>query len=661
MNEKKTGSVKKTELGSVLLVLIILSLIFFRTSIFQFPSHLHAWTQSDRYALAIGYVENGMALFMPSTYNLSPKYPPLKPLSEEKGITKADLPLVEYISAAVMKIAGKKEPFIYRTITLIIGITGLMFLFAMFRKAGGSFLLSLLTVLFAFFTPVFTYYLNGFIPSIPAFSFTLAATFFYTAYLQNKHFRNFAFSISFFTLAALIRPPFIMPMLAVILVQIFFGFRKTKKLGTEIIIASAGLLIFAAFQMYNFWLGKTFGSLFISNLMPAGNISDFINLVNVSWNNWKFEYLSEVHYALMVMSLILILLYPKKLKDPVFGPVLLVATLSFFAAILYLFAMAQQFPNHDYYFLDSFFFPLIIITGTGFALPATDAILRKTILILVVIISGILMFIESKNVLKERYTTHTWDRTEMARQLFDGSAEMLSKNNIPKDARILVLDAYTTNVPLLLLERKGYTVINTSREEIEEGLKKGFNYITIPNKTLASDVIRNYPELSEWLVPVANNGKVGLYTTDKTSAEKHLSELLIPDESLLVFSHPGSQFVCLKPEEEFMPLIDTSLLLTNEKTLSLLFESEGSSLNAVNGLHLVMDITSQDGFRHYDSFPLAPFYEGKTNAVKMEVFLNIPSINQVDTKLKCYIWNPSKNEICIRNSKLYLTKYDSHK
>ncbi|MDP2237335.1 MAG: glycosyltransferase family 39 protein [Bacteroidales bacterium] len=661
MNEKKSVSVNKTELSIVFLILSALSIVFFSASIFQFPSHLHAWTQSDRYALAIGYVDNGMALFLPSTNNLHPKYPPAKPLNNPKGITKADLPVVEYISAAVMKITGKNHPFIFRITTLLIGLAGLMFLFALFRKSGGSFILSLLTVLFAFFAPAFTYYLNGFIPSIPALSFALAAIFFYTSYLQNNRFSNFAISVGLFCLAALIRPPFIMPLIAVIMVQIFFGFRKGKNLKNEIIAATSGLFVFGVFQIYNFWLGQNFGSLFISNLMPAGNIAEFIDLTALSWNKWKFEYFSEVHYALMITAGLLLFLFRKKLKDKVFGRLALIATLTLLASFVYLFAMALQFPNHDYYFLDSFFLPLILLTGTGFALPASDSILRKIILTLVTIVAGILMFNASRAVQKARYTTHSWDRTEMIRQLFEGSSDLLAENQIPLDAKILVLDAYTSNVPLLLLNRKGYTVINTDSTELAEGLKSIFDYIAIPNRTLASDVIRNYPSLSQWLVPVANNGKIGLFSLDKSAAEKPFIELLMPDKLHLVYAEQDSTMSCLKPDDAFLPLIDTTFSFQNNSDFSILFESFATSEQAINGLHFVLDITSEDGSRHYDSFPLSPFFEGNKSVAKMEVFLNIPSINQVDTKLKCYIWNPGKNEICFNKNRLYFTKYDSHK
>jgi|GEM_PF-2309224 len=661
MNEKKSGSVYKTELSIVFLILTTLSVVFFRLSIFQFPSHLHAWTQSDRYALAIGYVDNGMALFLPSTYNLQPKYPPAKPLKTAKGITKADLPVVEYISAAIMKTTGKNDPFFFRITTLLLGLTGLIFLFALFRKAGGSFMLSLLTVLFAFFAPAFTYYLNGFIPSIPAFSFALAAMFFYTSYLQNNRIRNFAISIGLFCLAALVRPPFIMPMIAVILVQMFFGFRHHKKLKHEIIVASSGLFVFGVFQIYNFWLGQNFGSLFISSLMPAGNITEFIDLIGLSWNKWNFEYLSEVHYALMITAGLLLILFRKKLNDKVFGRLAFVGTLTLLASFVYLFAMAQQFPNHDYYFLDSFFLPLILLTGTGLALPASDSILRKVILTLVVFVAGFLMFNASTTVQKARYTTHSWDRTETTRQLFEGSSDLLAENHIPQDAKILVLDAYTSNVPLLLLNRKGYTVINTDSTELEDGLKRDFDYIAIPNRTLASDVIRNYPVLSQWLVPVANNGKIGLFSLDKASAEKPFIQLLMPDKLQLFYADHDSTMLCLKPEDTYLPLIDSTFSIQNNFNFSILFESFATSEQAINGLHFVLDITSADGSRHYDSFPLSSFFEGNKQAAKMEVFLNIPSINQVDTKLKCYIWNPGKNEICFRNTKVYFTKYDSHK
>src|SRR5437868_5106376 len=98
-------------------ILISLSVFFFRNSISLFPSFIHAWTQSDRYALALGFLNNRFDFFHPQTFNL---------ISID-GITRVDFPIHEYIVALVMKVSGIHEPVVFRIYTLLYALTGLIF------------------------------------------------------------------------------------------------------------------------------------------------------------------------------------------------------------------------------------------------------------------------------------------------------------------------------------------------------------------------------------------------------------------------------------------------------------------------------------------------------------------------------------------------------
>ena len=57
--------------------------------------------------------------------------------------------------------------------------------------------------------------------------------------------------------------------------------------------------------------------------------------------------------------------------------------------------------------------------------------------------AGVLFFIFSQKVQAERYSTGPWDRTEITRQNFIGAEAYLDKIGIPKEAKILVIDAFT--------------------------------------------------------------------------------------------------------------------------------------------------------------------------------------------------------------------------
>src|SRR5438067_11466151 len=81
----------------------VLSFYFFHKRITLFPSFHHSWSQSDRYALAIGFLRNGLDFFHPQTFNLI----------TTNGITQVDFPIHDYLVALMMKLTGVHQPFIF--------------------------------------------------------------------------------------------------------------------------------------------------------------------------------------------------------------------------------------------------------------------------------------------------------------------------------------------------------------------------------------------------------------------------------------------------------------------------------------------------------------------------------------------------------------------
>lgn len=659
----KPGSIKTSEFIAVLLILMALSIGFYHAHIQKFPSHVHAWTQSDRYALAIGFVENGMNPLLPSTPNLYPKYPPKNGLTTYEGITRVDFPLIEYLSAVAMKMANSKHPSIFRLIVLTIGLIGLLYLFAFFRLLGSTFFLSLLMTIFTFTAPVFTYYLNGFIPSIPALAFSFAAFYYYLRYLQENKIQKFILSLIFLTLAALIRMPFLMPLIAVFIVQIVYSRNSNGKTLFEISLLMAALLTVISYLIYNNYLGNKYGSMFISHLMPASGMNQFFELASQAWNKWMFHYFSLTHYAIIGVAAFLYLYYfIKKPRLDGSEKLVFISVLTLGAAVLFLSVMVRQFPDHDYYLLDSFFLPIVLFIGIGFShLKISNKFMAAAVAICAFMVSA-LMIRSSAKIQSERYTTHPWDRTEMTRLNFQNSAEWLDENNISPQARLLVLDAYTSNVPLILMERNGFTVINTSKKEIESALSLPFDFIVTQNRTLFSDVIRNFPLLARWLVPVANNEKIGLYTLDYNAEQKSLFQLVAPNDTTKrqLIDYPFER--CLRNGEAFLPLLDTLITLNEEGSWALVFESTAFSASRVNeGLHFVLDISNTGGYHYYDSSPISSFFENTTKENSIQVFMNIPSKNTTQVKLKCYLWNPGNSEPCFQFSAVYLLKYQYSK
>ena len=89
------------------IVIIGFGLTFQYKYLNEFPSHIHAWAQADRYALSLGFLENGLDFFKPQTYIYNHQFPHKWEVPSETSITAVDFPIHDYVVPAVlMKITG---------------------------------------------------------------------------------------------------------------------------------------------------------------------------------------------------------------------------------------------------------------------------------------------------------------------------------------------------------------------------------------------------------------------------------------------------------------------------------------------------------------------------------------------------------------------------
>src|SRR5580693_7407425 len=92
----------------LVLVLLIFSAFLYHNTITLFPAFIHSWSQADRYALALGFLNNGFDFFHPQTFNWM----------VQGGITRVDFPINEYIIAIMMKLLGTTSYAVFRIYTL---------------------------------------------------------------------------------------------------------------------------------------------------------------------------------------------------------------------------------------------------------------------------------------------------------------------------------------------------------------------------------------------------------------------------------------------------------------------------------------------------------------------------------------------------------------
>lgn len=644
-------------------LLLALSLLFYRDRITSFPSHIHAWTQSDRLALSYGFIHDGFDLFHPSTYNLHPEYQPKKTLEKETGITRVDFPLVEYVVALLMKVTTLHEPVVFRLFVLLCSLGGIIVLLRLFGQLGMNDPMKFVMLAFVFSAPVYAYFQAGFIPSVPAVALTFLAFYALFLHLRQQQTRQLVLAISALTLAALIRMPFTMPLAATLLSLLVFYRKSLRWLFLTLSLGGLSVIVVLAYLLYNEYLGNHYGSLFISRLMPAVSVADFGQIMNQSWANWKWHYFTGTHYVLLAAGLcILVVKFSTMARET--RVLIHIALFSLLLALAYLVVMAKQFIAHDYYLLDAFFIPLVILSGIGLSRIMPQKTWQHPALWLIATLLVFFMVKASLNIQAQRYITQSWDRTETTRLNFTGSKELLDKAGISAAAKILVLDSYTYNAPLLLAGRRGYTVINTTPENISKALTFGFDYIVVQNRFLASDVLRNYPALGTKLQPVTNNGRIGVYTLGKDSLPDSFSRLLMLAQARTLFQLQDSTLKStgiVSAQEvaaEFIPLIRLSLDSLNMQGEFLVFEMHAMMKEyGEGGLFLVTLVRRGEKQYFYDGFDLMPFFEHQVTQSGLAACIQLPAGLQQADDLSCYIWNPGRHRLDFSEMHIQLITY----
>ncbi len=491
----------------------------------EFPAFIHAWAQDDRYALATGFLDNGFDLFHPETNIYNKQFPGWWAEAYDTTITAVDFPIHEYIVALLMKLFGTTSPWVFRWWTLICSFIGLFFLYKASFIITEDCQKSLLVTAIAMTAPVYAYYFNGFLPGIPAFAIGVIGLWSYLKYYKDGKKKFFHLAIALMTLATLMRTSFAIELIAILGFELLRIFRKESTFKDKLptVIISFALII--AYMLWNSHLRKEYGSLFLNELMPAGNIADFRDFLNDAKNNWEYQYFQKFHYrifevlaGLAVIAGFVRLIIKLKSKDGKAKKkqltIWLIPIIYLFGCFLFLIAMIRQFPNHDYYFVDTFFLPILMLFALMLgALPKIKNYIAGGISLAVV---GVLCYFMITNV-TETQVSRRWaeDGAYKTYLNFEGSAEFLDSLNIPRDAKILSLYAYPQNGPFIQMKRKGYTVMQHKENIVNAALTWDFDYIVVEDNIYRNKFEERKEVLSR-LSKVADNGRISVCTLSDT-------------------------------------------------------------------------------------------------------------------------------------------------
>ncbi|WP_310398080.1 hypothetical protein [Hymenobacter sp.] len=494
--------------GALLSLLLALSGWFYHDSIRLYPSFFHAWAQADWLAIALQFRARGYDFFHPATFNL---------LTDD-GVTAAGFPAPAYLTALLMGLTGSAAPGLMRGVTLAAGLGGVLALFGLVRRASGSALKGGVAALFAFSSPIYGYYQANFLPSAPAIAAVLAGYYWFWRALEEPAAapaavrRRLVVAVAWLALAAAMRTPYALPLLCTLGHLVLRPRRTAATVGWRAVAAvyggAFGLLILDF--SYNEHLTRTHhGAMFRARPLPFSSWAEAVQVTKVVREYWLFRLLSKPQWLLLLLAAGAVLGQQGRrlLRSEWAGHWLALAG----GGLVYYGLMGPQYGIHDYYLLDTFFLPLVLgfggsVAAVRLARPRAAWLAAGAAALLS---AGAAWQARAEQV--RRISVPATDQNVVARDNFLGSARWLDSLGVPRRATLLVLDAHSYNLPLLLAQRRGWTVLQNTPANLRAGLARPADYVITQNATYAAEVVNNYPAIAACLRPVAANGRLTLW------------------------------------------------------------------------------------------------------------------------------------------------------
>jgi hypothetical protein len=353
--------------------------------------------------------------------------------------------------------------------------------------------------------------------------------------------------------------------------------------------------------------------------------------------------------------------------------------IDFWGCVCFFFAMMQQFSNHDYYFIDTFYLPIFLLLIALFS-RVQNAIQKIPMYIQIstLIICVSLMMEESYATQIDKRITGQWDKTASLVYDYNKLDKKLDSIGISRSSKILVLDAVAPNIPFIQMKRKGFVVVTTSKDNLQNALHFPFNYIAIQDNWFMNDIYPNYPEIIDLLSKKTDLGPVSVYTLRETPIPTSLFDFLELNKNKSVIKEECTYENTLKSEWEHTEKSDSVVLdgqfsgiVLAENEYGLTFRTKPSPLftyidrtlflsadvlkpELSPKCKIVVSIDAPGKNLFFQEIPLSMIRSSKSSWKKTQALINIPKTSIPNSTLTVYFWNKGRNNLHIDNMEIYV-------
>ena len=329
--------------------------------------------------------------------------------------------------------------------------------------------------------------------------------------------------------------------------------------------------------------------------------------------------------------------------------------------ICFFFLMAGQFPAHEYYFVDTFYPSLIVfLILINYCFRYIEPQYKNGILIVCTILIGTCI-IKAKPLNEYKFVSKEKSDLFLLNKDLFGGEQMLDSLGIDQSKTLLFLDACSNNLPQLRLNRYAYTVIDTKKDNLINGLEQNMDYVIAPNRTFLSSVYFKYPEICKHLNLIHTNGKISLFEQNLINNQADIKLIIsndyqiISDSTDIKWTSKTNEWASIKTKKsnEFPWSIEKTYAPFEFDLKSVVIHCKLNDIDPAlqKNYQWVLSIqNSKNKIIHYEGLS----FNNKHSNYNAHEFI-IPKDLDIDGELKTkvYIWNNKASELNIDFIEIY--------
>jgi hypothetical protein len=391
--------------------------------------------------------------------------------------------------------------------------------------------------------------------------------------------------------------------------------------------------------------------------MLPKDYEEFKEIVRLMFQNWKYIYFSKSQYIGMgILALFAVVFYQKRTKIFINKLPIILCLLLWIASLTFFVSMAKQYVNHDYYFIDSFLFP-VIFTTILLARSIKNLKFENYFYLLLIFISIFFFRKEAKSEQEKVYAPGPWNQTFTTYSNYENANKLLNENKINPTEKILCYHAFPPNLPYYLMRRDGIPIIDDKPELLKATIHWDFEYMLFENEYFVPNVYENYPEIINHFEVIDTDGKITLCKKRQKAKKCNLNEFLQLDKHEIILESSDTsdhnweigqnnpKYGMIPKNEEFGAVYkNLGFSKKQNENLVIKFDGNITPKNAIES-NLVISIIQNGENMLYKSFSLTNSLKKRQNSNHVELILPLPSTKIQNAELGIYIWNPNHNEI----------------